>query len=94
MKPEIRNVNVHWKHRKEQKRKEYFINDKWTVVCPFHGERTPSCVIDTVAKQFHCFGCGRTGSAWFNGGGENEHDDGMDVQYETWRLQPYEEIAS
>lgn len=40
------------------------------LLCPFHHERTPSCVIytgskergTTVGKQFHCFGCGVGGS--------------------------------
>lgn len=29
--------------------------------CPFHQERTPSFVIDTIKQRFHCFGCGTGG---------------------------------
>lgn len=33
-----------------------------TVLCPFHGEKTPSMQINTVQKIYHCFGCGRHGT--------------------------------
>jgi hypothetical protein len=32
------------------------------ILCPFHDEKTPSCVIHTrTPKFFHCFGCGKSG---------------------------------
>lgn len=30
------------------------------LVCPYHKERTPSCVLKV--DKFHCFGCGEEGS--------------------------------
>lgn len=30
------------------------------VLCPFHDEKTPSCVI--TEERFHCFGCGESGT--------------------------------
>ena len=39
---------------------------KLACLCPFHEEKTPSCVIDTVRNTFKCFGCGKSGDviAW------------------------------
>ena len=31
------------------------------VRCPFHSERTPSCVI-SPDNSYHCFGCGKHGN--------------------------------
>lgn len=31
------------------------------VLCPFHTEHTPSCIIDIDTHRFHCFGCGVSG---------------------------------
>jgi DNA primase len=31
------------------------------ILCPFHTERTASCVIDMKHGKFHCFGCGVSG---------------------------------
>ena len=31
--------------------------------CPFHRERTPSCVWVSRKRIFHCFGCGKAGTA-------------------------------
>lgn len=30
--------------------------------CPFHAEKTPSCVITPAKGLYHCFGCGAKGS--------------------------------
>jgi len=30
------------------------------VVCPWHEERTPSCVYNVTKNFVYCFGCGRT----------------------------------
>ncbi len=34
----------------------------WVVLCPFHEEDTPSCVITPGKNLFHCFGCGAGGT--------------------------------
>lgn len=34
---------------------------KEAMLCPWHGEKTPSLVLDWEAGTYHCFGCGRTG---------------------------------
>lgn len=34
----------------------------YVVHCPFHDDKTPSCVISTKSNLFHCFGCGAGGS--------------------------------
>lgn len=32
------------------------------VSCPFHEDKTPSCVISPKTNLFNCFGCGAGGS--------------------------------
>ncbi|USS96005.1 CHC2 zinc finger domain-containing protein [Serratia symbiotica] len=32
--------------------------DGYTCLCPFHGEKTPSCVISPAKSLYHYFGCG------------------------------------
>ncbi|ADP11515.1 DNA primase [Erwinia sp. Ejp617] len=32
------------------------------LLCPFHQEKTPSCVISPDKNLYHCFGCGAAGS--------------------------------
>ncbi|WP_299146765.1 CHC2 zinc finger domain-containing protein [uncultured Tateyamaria sp.] len=34
----------------------------WVILCPFHEEKTPSCVITPAKNLYHCFGCGAAGS--------------------------------
>lgn len=31
--------------------------NRYVVICPFHDEKTPSCMIYTDEDKFHCFGC-------------------------------------
>jgi DNA primase len=35
------------------------ITKKTVIICPFHEEKTPSCVIDCHKKRVPCFGCGK-----------------------------------
>src|SRR5215210_6757112 len=37
---------------------------RYTGLCPFHDERTPSFGIDSVEKLYHCFGCGEGGDVF------------------------------
>jgi DNA primase len=32
--------------------------ERFTGLCPFHEERTPSFSVDAREKLYHCFGCG------------------------------------
>jgi DNA primase len=34
----------------------------YAVCCPFHDEKTPSCIISPKSNLFNCFGCGAAGS--------------------------------
>ena len=33
----------------------------YKCLCPFHSEKTPSCVVHPDEGYFHCFGCGAGG---------------------------------
>src|ERR1700716_400560 len=39
------------------------VGSRWTGLCPFHDERTPSFSVDAEKKLYHCFGCGEAGDA-------------------------------
>src|SRR5437763_4318063 len=39
------------------------VGSRWTGLCPFHDERTPSFSVDAENKHYHCFGCGESGDA-------------------------------
>src|SRR4051812_3111586 len=39
------------------------VGSRWTGLCPFHDERTPSFSVDAEKKLYHCFGCGESGDA-------------------------------
>ena len=34
----------------------------YAVHCPFHDDKTPSCMISPTKNVYHCFGCGAKGS--------------------------------
>lgn len=36
--------------------------DSYVCLCPFHREKTPSCIITPSKNLYHCFGCGAAGS--------------------------------
>jgi len=39
------------------------VGSRWTGLCPFHDERTPSFSVDAERGLYHCFGCGQGGDA-------------------------------
>ena len=39
------------------------VGTRWTGLCPFHDERTPSFSVDSERGLYHCFGCGLGGDA-------------------------------
>jgi len=39
------------------------VGSRWTGLCPFHEERTPSFSVNAEEKLYHCFGCGEGGDA-------------------------------
>jgi DNA primase len=46
-------------HRSDLRR----VGTRWTGLCPFHDERTPSFSVNAENKLYHCFGCGESGDA-------------------------------
>ncbi|EBF2920013.1 toprim domain-containing protein [Salmonella enterica subsp. enterica serovar Agama] len=47
---------------KQQGRQMFKKGKDFTVLCPFHDEKTPSCVISPEKNLYHCFGCNAGGS--------------------------------
>jgi DNA primase len=39
------------------------VGSRWTGLCPFHDERTPSFSVNAENKLYHCFGCQESGDA-------------------------------
>ncbi len=46
-----------------QGRKLFKKGKDFAVLCPFHEEKTPSCVLSPAKNLYHCFGCNAGGSA-------------------------------
>src|SRR3954469_8751418 len=40
------------------------VGTRWTGLCPFHDERTPSFSVNAEEKLYYCFGCGEGGDAF------------------------------
>jgi DNA primase len=40
------------------------VGSRWTGLCPFHDERTPSFSVNPEEKLYYCFGCGEGGDAF------------------------------
>ena len=38
--------------------------NRYFCCCPFHSEKTPSCLIDVKNNRYYCFGCGEYGSVY------------------------------
>ena len=39
------------------------VGSRWSGLCPFHDERTPSFTVNAEQRLYHCFGCGEGGDA-------------------------------
>ena len=52
------------------------VGSRWTGLCPFHDERTPSFSVNAEEKLFHCFGCQAKGDAI----GFVEETEGLDFR--------------
>jgi DNA primase len=50
------------------------VGSRWTGLCPFHDERTPSFSVNAEEKLFYCFGCQAKGDAI----GFVEQSEGLD----------------
>lgn len=38
------------------------LGKRYIGLCPFHEEKTPSFVLYPDKEEYHCFGCGKSGS--------------------------------
>jgi DNA primase len=52
------------------------VGSRWTGLCPFHDERTPSFSVNAEEKLFYCFGCQAKGDAI----GFAEQAEGLDFR--------------
>jgi DNA primase len=52
------------------------VGSRWTGLCPFHDERTPSFSVNSEEKLFYCFGCQAKGDAF----GFVEQSEGLDFR--------------
>ena len=42
--------------------KSIFCCKKNVILCPFHKEKTPSCIVDFKNETYRCLSCGKTGT--------------------------------
>ncbi len=40
------------------------VGQRWKGLCPFHGEKTPSFMVNPERQAYHCFGCGAGGDCF------------------------------
>jgi DNA primase len=52
------------------------VGSRWTGLCPFHDERTPSFSVNAEEKLFYCFGCQAKGDSF----GFVEQSEGLDFR--------------
>lgn len=52
------------------------VGSRWTGLCPFHDERSPSFSVNAEEKLFYCFGCHAKGDAF----GFVEQSEGLDFR--------------
>jgi DNA primase len=52
------------------------VGSRWTGLCPFHDERSPSFSVNAEEKLFYCFGCQAKGDAF----GFVEQSEGLDFR--------------
>ena len=69
-----------------------------TVLCPFHGEKTPSMQINTIQKIYHCFGCGKHGTEndfcmEYYGIGRDQVSQFKELLFKSDNLADYEQYA-
>ena len=62
-----------WSARKTDLRR---VGSRWTGLCPFHDERTPSFSVNAEEKLYYCFGCQAKGDAF----GFVEQTEGLDFR--------------
>ncbi len=58
------------------------VGSRWTGLCPFHDERTPSFSVNAESKLFYCFGCHEKGDAF----SFVEKTEGLDFREAVERL--------
>jgi DNA primase len=58
------------------------VGSRWTGLCPFHDERSPSFSVNAEEKLFYCFGCQAKGDAF----GFVEQSEGLDFRESVERL--------
>lgn len=62
---------------------------RYVVICPFHDEDTPSCMIYVNQDKYHCFGCQASGDVidFYQGVLEIEFDEAMTRLCEKLQIQ-------
>ncbi len=50
----------------QQEKKSKRVEQRMVTKCPFHNEKTGSCIVDLEDKTFYCLGCTAEGTIEFN----------------------------